>query len=299
MAVQTRYCGRCGAPLLPGAGFCGRCGAPQLAAAAIPAVATAAAAPPMAPPAAYGYAVAAPPTAPPAAYGYAVAAPPTAPPAAYGYRVAQPGAFPRVGQAKVPQAMVIGGVLLILVVAVVAITSFALARSIGTHPTCASNCGPQLIAPLPEAATYHSNAFGFEVDYNSSWKVRSQDANGLALGTAYGAVTVVGSKAGPSPGQLINNTVAALPSAKWQSVTQLADLRGAHIGIQDGQGAVYSANLIGSGTTSTLVRFAVIAATRGTTSVVIFAVDQAAPKDFTYGIPEGGEFDYMCQEFRW
>ena len=299
MAVQTRYCGRCGAPLLPGAGFCGRCGAPQLAAAAIPAVATAAAAPPMAPPAAYGYAVAAPPTAPPAAYGYAVAAPPTAPPAAYGYRVAQPGAFPRVGQAKVPQAMVIGGVLLILVVAVVAITSFALARSIGTHPTCASNCGPQLIAPLPEAATYHSNAFGFEVDYNSSWKVRSQDANGIALGTAYGAVTVVGSKAGPSPGQLINNTVAALPSAKWQSVTQLADLRGAHIGIQNGQGAVYSANLIGSGTTSTLVRFAVIAATRGTTSVVIFAVDQAAPKDFTYGIPEGGEFDYMCQEFRW
>lgn len=299
MAVQTRYCGRCGAPLLPGAVFCGRCGAPQLAAAAIPAVATAAAAPPMAPPAAYGYAVAAPPTAPPAAYGYAVAAPPTAPPAAYGYRVAQPGAFPRVGQAKVPQAMVIGGVLLILVVAVVAITSFALARSIGTHPTCASNCGPQLIAPLPEAATYHSNAFGFEVDYNSSWKVRSQDANGIALGTAYGAVTVVGSKAGPSPGQLINNTVAALPSAKWQSVTQLADLRGAHIGIQDGQGAVYSANLIGSGTTSTLVRFAVIAATRGTTSVVIFAVDQAAPKDFTYGIPEGGEFDYMCQEFRW
>jgi hypothetical protein len=284
MAEQTRYCGRCGAPLLPGAVFCGRCGAPQLAPAAIPAVAPA---------------VAAPPKAPPAAYGYAVAAPPMAPPAAYGYRVAQPGAFPRAGQAKVPQAMVIGGVLLILVVAVVAITSFALARSIGTHPTCTSNCGPQLIAPLPEAATYHSNAFGFEVDYNSSWKVRSQDANGIALGTAYGAVTVVGSKAGPSPGQLINNTVAALPSAKWQSVTQVADLRGAHIGIQDGQGAVYSANLIGSGATSTQVRFAVIAATRGTTSVVIFAVDQAAPKDFIYGIPEGGEFDYMCQEFRW
>jgi len=283
MAMQTLYCGRCGAPLLPGAVFCGRCGAPQLAAASVPAVAMAVAAPPMAVP----------------AIATALAGPPIAPPAAYGYRVAQPGAFPGAGRAKVPQAMVIGGVLLILVVAVVAITSFALARSIGTHPTCTSNCGPQVIAPLPEAATYHSNAFGFEVDYNSSWKVRSQDANGIALGTAYGAVTVVGSKAGPSPGQLINNTVAALPSAKWQSVTQLADLRGAHIGIQDGQGAVYSANLIGSGTTSTLVRFAVIAATRGTTSVVIFAVDQAAPKDFTYGIPEGGEFDYMCQEFRW
>ena len=283
MAMQTLYCGRCGAPLLPGAVFCGRCGAPQLAAASVPAVAMAVAAPPMAVP----------------AIATALAGPPMAPPAAYGYRVAQPGAFPGAGRAKVPQAMVIGGVLLILVVAVVAITSFALARSIGTHPTCTSNCGPQVIAPLPEAATYHSNAFGFEVDYNSSWKVRSQDANGIALGTAYGTLTVVGSGAGPSPGQLINNTVAALPSAKWQSVTQVADLRGAHVGIQDGQGAVYSANLIGSGTTSTQVRFAVIAATRGTTSVVIFAVDQAAPKDFANGMPEGGDFDYMCQEFRW
>jgi hypothetical protein len=183
-----------------------------------------------------------------------------APPAAYGYRVAQPGAFPQAGRAKVPQWMVIGGVLAILAIAVVTITGFALARSFGTHPTCTSNCGPQVIAPLPEAATYHSNAFGFEVDYNSTWKVRSQDA---------------------------------------KSVTKVTDLRGAHIGVQDGEGAVYSANLIGSGTTSTQVRFAVIAATRGATSVVIFAVDPSAPKDFTYGIPEGGEFDYLCQEFRW
>ena len=30
IAAQTRYCGRCGAPLGPGAGFCGRCGTPVL-----------------------------------------------------------------------------------------------------------------------------------------------------------------------------------------------------------------------------------------------------------------------------
>src|SRR5205809_1498467 len=31
MATATaRYCGRCGAPLAPGAGFCGRCGTPVL-----------------------------------------------------------------------------------------------------------------------------------------------------------------------------------------------------------------------------------------------------------------------------
>lgn len=33
VAAQARYCGRCGAPLAPGAGFCGRCGTPVLAAA--------------------------------------------------------------------------------------------------------------------------------------------------------------------------------------------------------------------------------------------------------------------------
>src|SRR6267378_4901634 len=91
MAVQTLYCGRCGAPLLSGSVFCGRCGAPQVTASAgAPMVVT------------------------------ALAAPPAAPPAAYGYRVAQPGAFPGAGRVKVPQVMVIGGVLAILAVAVVA-----------------------------------------------------------------------------------------------------------------------------------------------------------------------------------
>jgi hypothetical protein len=195
--------------------------------------------------------------------------------------------------------MVIGGVIIILAVAVIAITAFALSRAIGTHPPCTANCGPQVIAPLPEANTYHSDAFGFEVDYSSDWKVRSQDANGISLGTRYGILTVVGSKAGPTTGQLIDSTVAALPSSKWQDVTKVTDLRGAHIGIQDAEGAIYSANLLGSGATGTPVRFAVIAAIRGNTSVVILAADPADTKDFTYGIPEGGEFDYLCQEFRW
>lgn len=261
MAIQTLYCGRCGAPLPPGAGYCGRCGATQLAA--------------------------------------AVSAPPAAPTAAYGYRVAQPGAFPGAGRAKVPQVMVIGGLLVILAVAVVAVTTFAVSRVIGTHPTCTANCGPRLVAPLPEANTYRSTAFHFEVDYSSDWKVLRQDANGVSLGTRFGALNVVGSRSGQSTGQLIDSTVAALPSSKWQSVTRLSDLKGAHIGEQDGQGAIYSANLIGPSATASKVRFAVIAATRGGVSVVVFAVDPAMPQDFANGIPEGQDFDYLCQEFRW
>ena len=261
MAVQVRFCGRCGAQLLPGAVFCGRCGAPQQFA--------------------------------------AVAAPPAAPPAAYGYRLAQPGAFPAAGRAKVSQTMVVVGLLLILVIAIVAVSAFAVARVIGTHPTCTVDCGPKFVTPLPESNTFRSVAFKFEVDYRSTWKVRSQDANGISLGTRIGRLDVVGSAAGVSLTQLIDTTVSALPSSTWQSVTRVSDLRGAHLGEQDGLGAIYSANVVGSNATSTKARFAVIAATRGGVSVVMFAVDPADTKNFPNGMPEGQEFDYLCQEFRW
>jgi zinc-ribbon domain len=270
MAIQTLFCGRCGAQLLPGAVFCGRCGAPQLAAAVgVPQVAT------------------------------AMAAPPAAPPAAYGYRIAQPGTFPGADRVKVPQAMVVGGLVVILAVAVVAVSVFAVSKVVGTHPTCTSKCGPQIGAPLPESNTYRSASFGFEVDYSSGWKLRTQDPNGVSLGTRYGLLNVVGSKSAPSLGQLIDGTVTALPSSKWQDVIRVSELKGAHIGDQDALGAIYSANLIGSNAKATKVRFAVIAATRGGVAVVIFGVDPAAPKEFPNGMPEGDEFDYLCQEFRW
>ena len=129
--------------------------------------------------------------------------------------------------------------------------------------------------------------------------MRSQDANSVSFGTRIGRLDVIGSSSGPSLAQLIDATVSALPSSTWQSVSRVSDLKGAHIGDQDGLGAVYSANVVGSGATATKVRFAVIAATSGGVSVVIFAVDPADTKDYPNGMPEGQDFDYLCQEFRW
>lgn len=261
MAVQAQFCGRCGAQLLPGAVYCGRCGAPHVAT--------------------------------------AVAAPPLAPPAAYGYRIAQPGAFPAAGRVKVSQTMVLVALGLILAIAVVAVSAIAVLRVIGTHSTCTTDCGPKLVTPLPESSTYRSVAFKFEVDYSSTWKVRNEDANGVSLGTRIGHVDVTGSTSGPSLSQLIDATVSALPSSTYQSVAPVSDLKGAHIGDQDGLGVVYSADVIGSNATATKARFAVVAATRGGVSVVIFALNPAYPKDFPNGMPEGQAFDYLCQEFRW
>ena len=197
--------------------------------------------------------------------------------------------------------MAVAGVLLaILAIVTVAVSIFAVSHALGgNHPTCAVNCAPKIVTPFPEAATYRSSAFNFEVDYSSGWTVRSQDVNGISLGTKLGEISVVGSKGGQALTQVLQATVSALPTAQWQDVAQVSDLKGAHIGDQDGIGAIYSANLIGTNSTSAQVRFAVIVAARGGVTVVVFAADPADPKNSPNGMAEGQLFDYVCSEFRW
>lgn len=250
------YCGRCGAPIAPGATFCGRCGTPVAAQAAV------AARPP---------------------YQYPQARP--APRAPSPYRLAP--------------AFIAGGLVLIIIVVATVVGLLAAAPLAGgSHSTCTSNCSPKLITPLPEEATYHSSAYHFTVNYFSGFTVRSRNDAGIELGTHLGTVTVAGASGGQAD-QALQSTVSGLPSATFQNVTLVGNLKGAHLGDQDGVGAVYSANLFGSSQTVTKVRFAVIAATRGGVTVVMFAVNPADPKNFPNGMPEGQLFDYMCTEFAW
>jgi len=254
--APTRYCGRCGAPLPPGATYCGRCGTPVAMQAAV--------APPM-----YQY--------PPA--------PPPAHPSARPYRLGP--------------ALVAGGLILIVIVVATVVGVIAAAQlASGNHSACTSNCSPKLITPLPEAASYKSSAYKFQVNYFSGWTVRSQDAGDVILGTHLGLVEVKGMNGG-QPQQVLQATVNALPSSTYQSVTQVTDLKGAHLGDQDGVGAVYSANLVGTSQTATKIRFAVIVASKGGVTVVVFAEGPADPKNSPNGMPEGQLFDYLCTEFVW
>jgi hypothetical protein len=219
---------------------------------------------------------------------------------AYSYPVAPSAPYPTRRQYRTSQVAIAGVLLAILAIVTVAVTTFAVARFTGgTRSACTVNCAPKIVTPLPEASTYISSAYKFQVDYSSSWTVRSQDANGISLGTKIGLVDVSGMKSGQSLPQVLQSTVSALPSAQWQNVVQVSDVKGAHIGGQDGLGAVYSANLVGTNSTSAQVRFAVIAATRGGVTVVVFAADPADPKNSPHGMPEAQSFDYLCSEFRW
>jgi hypothetical protein len=195
--------------------------------------------------------------------------------------------------------MIAGGLLAALAMVTVVISAFAVSHLTGgSLSTCTANCAPKIVTPLPDAATYRSSAFNYRVSYNASWTVRAQDANGVTLGTRIGSVQVVGSKGG-SAGQALQSTVAALPTGTWQNVVLVGSVKGTHIGDQDGVGSLYAANLIGAGGAAVKVRFAVIAATRAGTTVVILAVNPVDLKSSPSGMPEAPDFDYLCTEFVW
>ncbi len=218
----------------------------------------------------------------------------------YRYPQGPPIAYPRGRQViKLGPAWIAGGLVLILIAVAIAVGGFAASQfNNSTHSTCTQNCAPKFVTPLPEESSYRSSAFKYQVNYQSDWTVRAQDANGVTLGTKLGSVQVTGTRGG-TPDQLLQTTVSALPSAKWQNVKLVVNLKGAHLGDQDGSGAVYSADLLGASQTAAKVRFAVIAASRGGVTVVVFAVDPADPKGSPNGMPEGQEFDYLCTEFIW
>jgi hypothetical protein len=220
-------------------------------------------------------------------------------PPAYSYAPAPRATYPSPGQPKLAPAFIAGGLIVILVVVAVAVGAITLARFAGgQHGACTSNCPPKSVTPLPEQATFRSSAYRFQVNYSSKWTVRDQGPASVTLGTHLGMVQVTGST-GQSPVQAIQATVTSLPSSQWQDVTQMNQLRGAHLGEVDGVGAVYSANLLGSGQTATRVRIAVIAASKGGVTVVVLASDPADPKGSPNGFPEGLEIDYLCTEFAW
>ena len=258
MAYQqvTGFCGRCGAPLAPGATYCGRCGAPVAL--------------------------------------QAVAAQP-----AYRYPSAAPPRYPTPGHYRLAPALIAGGLIVILVVAAVIVGGIAAAQFVsGNHSTCTSNCSTKFVAPLAEEASWQSSAYRFQVNYSSAWTVRSEDAKGLVLGTKAGYVSVTGSS-GSNTDQVLQATVAALPSSQFQDVTPVSPLKGAHIGNQDGVGEIYSASFVGSSQTATRVRFVVIVASRHNVSIAVFALNPSDVKNFPNGMAEGQAFDYMCTEMVW
>lgn len=260
VAASARFCGRCGAPLVPGASFCGRCGTPVL-------VPAAAAAPPM----------------------YRYPAPPAAP---------YPAPRTKLGPVLIAGGLI--AVLLVVGLVVGGIAVSQLARGGGTHATCTSNCPPKFVTPLPEEASFTSSAYGFTVNYSSRWTIRDQNPQGVDIGTRLGLVSVVGSKGQSPDEAIQAAIAALPSDKWQDVTPFAPVIRGAHLGDVSGAGAVYAANLVGAGQTGTKVRIAVIAASKGGVTVTVVAIDPYdARSPGRNGLPEAQAIDYLCTEFVW
>jgi hypothetical protein len=260
--MVARFCGRCGAPNPGGAPYCGKCGAPL--AAWMPA-------------------------------GVAVAAP-VAPYPQYRYSYA-PGPPARSHVGPLAWAAVLGGVIgfAVLVFSLVAVLAIR-----GAFFPCTASCGPLRVTPFPEASSFTSRAYGYKVGYPSSWSVEQKDDTAVVLSTKlHGSFVVRGTKNGKSDDQLVQQAIADLPSSQWQNIQEVGPLHGAHIGVQNGVGRIYSAQVAPSGGQAENVRIAVVAANRGGLSVVALGVDPADVKGSPNGIPEANSFDYVLAEFTW
>jgi hypothetical protein len=216
----------------------------------------------------------------------------------YAYPSGQP-APARIGRDRTAQIAVAMGLVFLLILGGTLVSVFALLNRTGTHNPCTQNCGPKIGNALPALATYTSSTFGFQVAYDAAWTVQDKTGDTVQLSTNAGAVAVMGQKAGKPLGQVINGFVSNLPSATYQDVQRVSDIKGAHLGDQNGTGVIYSANFVDSNASAVKVRFAVIAASKDGVTVLLFAINQADTQDFPSGMPEGQKFDYMCTEFRW
>jgi hypothetical protein len=192
---------------------------------------------------------------------------------------------------------VLGGV---LGFAVLVLSLFAVLAIRGVFAPCTARCGPIRATPFPEPSSFTSRAYGYQVGYPSSWTIQQEDDGGVVLGTRlHGSFTVRGQKGGKPDEQLIREAIAGLPSSQWQNIQEVSSIRGAHVGGQDGVGKIYSAQLMPAVGQAQNVRIAVLAAHRGSLSIVAVGVDPADVKGSPNGIPEANAFDYVLAEFTW
>src|SRR5260370_65071 len=116
---------------------------------------------------------------------------------AYAYPAAPPRQAVGVRRVGGSQIAVAAGLLVILSAVAVGVSSFVASQVIGgTHKNCTSTCGARIVTPLAAPATFKSSAYGYAVEYDPDWTVRSQDAQGVVLATKLGQLQVSGTKSG-------------------------------------------------------------------------------------------------------
>lgn len=217
------------------------------------------------------------------------------PPVWYPYRSIPRREAPR---ARLGWARFLLVLLTVLALGAILVTVLASVLTPPETTTCTQHCGPTPGTAIPQPARWRSSVYDFEVAYSDPWKVVQQDGTSVVFQTAAGQFSVQGQRAGKSDQQLVQEAITVLPDSQFQSITPISSIRGAHVGYQNGTGAVFSSTFLPEGGRAIRARVAVIGVTRGAVSVTVVGIDpwvSAAPN----GIPESSQFDAALSQFQW
>jgi len=234
------------------------------------------------------------PVAAPAVSGFP--APPAPPPVASGY------SYPVVATASVPGAhhklshtqllLAAGGIIAVIVVV---LTVVLVAAKPGVTP-CHFSCGPKTGPRLTNPDAYTSSQFNFRVEYDKgSLGIGTQNAASVTLQNQDGsAVVQITGSSGSNVSGAIQSAISGLDTNTFQNVQQLGTLNGAEIGLVQGQGAVYSAQVSGGGQAIPIV-IIVMSASQNNVTITTVAFgpqdQQSNPQDTPYGMSAGTLLD--------
>lgn len=185
---------------------------------------------------------------------------------------------------------------------VVGITALAVLVRPKAPALCNNSCPPQNLTGLQAAASYRSDKYGFTIDYDPSWTIDTSGGSDHIGFDVHGDALIFDVVQEQDLSVAVQNAINALPSAKFQGITSMGDVRGAEIGLVSGKGTVYSGQFFSdTGGQAQPVRLAVVAAQRDGVTVVATMI--SSPSDANalapYGLASAQQFDIPLTNFHW
>ena len=218
---------------------------------------------------------------PPVAGGYSY-------PVVPGFMV--PGGRQKVGRGRM---VGVGGGLLAVIVFVISLIA-VLVRVIPTP--CSRGCGPASGQQAATASVYTNPKWGYSVPYDPSvFSVGGQDQNGVTLNASNGDGAIqFEATSGNNVNAANQAALNALPSSEFQGLQQIGPVRGAEIGLVDGQGVAFSGQYVDpSGINATPVGVVVFSSTQNGVTITVTAFSSASNDnaDGPYGLSIGQQLD--------
>jgi hypothetical protein len=209
-----------------------------------------------------------------------------------------PGERRKLGRGRL---LLTAGVILVVVVVVITLVG-ALVRPMTNN--CGLYCGPHAGPMLISSQVYQNQKWGYSVEYDSSaLGVANQTDDGAEFdaGNGDGAVVFTATQ-GADLASANRAALDGLDGATFQNIREIGPVRGAEIGLVNGQGIAYSADFVPTdGSGASPIGLVILSATHNgmTLTATAFSGQSMDNADLPYGLDAGDLFDFPITNTLW